>query len=828
MKLFNKKMLLLISSIALSAALVGCSAGGSCNTNVNPNPTITPSPDPTATPSPDPTVTPSPEPGTLSLAIAAPSQYPAGLPYPIIVPITMINTSDVDAKDLVYTVPNDSNYTKVVITPNPTGVAGNDCTNIPAGTSCDMTVTVAAYANPGSFKVVATPTVSTIAKLTNLIFNKTNSIEVTASLGLIDVPNTQNQFYILPNQQTVIGNESQVTNVFVTLLVKKNTPAFNAIEFVDGETGDALVSKLLGNLSTESNTVNTYEVSIPSGVAIQHIQAFSKLNDNYVCNTLNDGVTLNACSNDAVVNFASSNVGILDVQPNYVKMTGNYLQQVVTLVNIGKGMISQLKLPTTTTMFNITNNTCNASLVSGASCTFSIIYNPTRETGEKIFNVTYNNGSLSQASKITLSYVGFALLTATPESFSLNGAHQNVDITLTNIGGNKATNLQLPNLSSTALSYVNGTCVQGQELAVGASCTYNASYARATSAGNLTLPFNYNNGADNILLNVDVKYGAVSNYLYIGSNSLYKCTILESGGINDCSALEELNNIAGSAYQGMQMIERNNVRYVYNAQYYQGVSRCVVTESGAFIDCKLADFLDRPYVYDIVIGNVAGVDYFYSNNGSNIYKCVLTSDDSIVDNCKQIANSTQDGYAGMAFMSLSPESAYLYTNSANSTVGMRYSLNMLTGTPENGVPSGIQSDINYQIGLSFATFKGVQYVYSGQNYYDAADNYTPYVGSNLCQFNTITNLISGCVASPAYNMFENLYAPGNYNPPIMFTFATTPLGTTYAYLATEVAGLWKCTVDQNNGQLNNCERLANPNGAIDRPKIVYGNLASPQ
>ena len=172
------------TSVAGLATLVACS-GGTCAPNDNPV-------------------------GDLTLAIAAPSQYPAGLPVPIQAQLTMTNTSKVNASNLVYTVPaigESGNYTGVTITPDAgIGSASGACTNIAAGASCTFIATIGAYAKPGSFIVTATPngTASSNTKTTNSTKSlQAGSISVTANLGLVDVPNTQNQYYILPNDQTI-------------------------------------------------------------------------------------------------------------------------------------------------------------------------------------------------------------------------------------------------------------------------------------------------------------------------------------------------------------------------------------------------------------------------------------------------------------------------------------------------------------------------------------------------------------------------------------------------------------------------------------------------
>ena len=99
MKSFPKNIFRNLALFALSAAtLSACGGAGTCST-----------------------CAPTPTTGSLTLSIEAPSQYPAGLSTPIEAPVTMTNTSNVNATNIVYTIPAPGaagNYTGVVITPN--------------------------------------------------------------------------------------------------------------------------------------------------------------------------------------------------------------------------------------------------------------------------------------------------------------------------------------------------------------------------------------------------------------------------------------------------------------------------------------------------------------------------------------------------------------------------------------------------------------------------------------------------------------------------------------------------------------------------------------
>ena len=487
-------------SMLSAAALSACGGAGSCTNCSTPTPTPTPSP------------------GTLSLSIAAPSQYPAGVA--VTAYLTMTNTSSVNGNNLVYTIPSDTNYTGVTITANPTG-AGEDCANIAAGASCTFTASIPAGSKPGSFTVLATPNSTASAKTTQSGKSfQADSISVTANLGLVDVPNTQNQYYILPSDQTITANANGATTVMISVWVKQASEGLSSLRLVD-EAGAALTYVTVGTPSYAINSVNTYRVTIPAGKTLQHIQAFGYNNDTSVCNTLNIGTNNNtACSNDADVNLATQGNGILTIQPSYTVMSESYNTQVITLTNTGTGDVSSITYPNwgeLASQFSITNNNCTSltKLSAGQSCTMILNYtaNSLSSAITPVFSYDDdNNGSTSpKNTAIIVSYQGltppnpgpdptpvtsWSILSVSPVSISLTQSNPVRVITLTNTPGGDTsganlTSLTLPSLAA-PLEFESTSCTS--TLAVGDSCIYTIKYSSAVSAGQESLPFTYNNG----------------------------------------------------------------------------------------------------------------------------------------------------------------------------------------------------------------------------------------------------------------------------------------------------------------------------------------------
>lgn len=460
----------------LSAAILSACSGGICTTNGNG--------------------------GDLSLKITAPSQYPAGVPLTITLKLT--NTSTVDGSNLVYTVPNDTNFTGVPITINPTGVSGYNCVNIPAGASCLLTATIPfnsganppVISHPGSFTVIATPNSVVNSSQQLISTNKlqdANRLSVSVDLGLVDTPsNGDTQFYILPPNQVVQPSEG-TTTAFISIVNESVVPAFNTLTLTDenGTPLDPSSYTILGTLQTSLYGINSYQVTLPNNVSAQNIKVVS--------NTCNHN-----CSNNALINVASSNAGILSIQPNYFNMTPNYKTQVVTIANIGNGNVTNMSIPALPSQFTITENTCSSLtlLKPNQICYLTVNYTPNIYSNQAILVVSYNNSISTVDTSTTIVYTGtnpspFAILTASPPSFSLSESNFIQSISVKNTGSATATNLALPNLTlalqeSTTLT----TCTSSQSLNVGESCVYSVyvDYTNEVSSGNESIAFGYNNG----------------------------------------------------------------------------------------------------------------------------------------------------------------------------------------------------------------------------------------------------------------------------------------------------------------------------------------------
>ena len=548
MKSFTKNIFRNLALFALgAAALSACGGAGSCST-----------------------CAPTPTPGSLTLSIEAPSQYPAGVA--VTAYLTMTNTSNVNGNNLVYTVPSATNYTGVSITANPTG-AGENCANIAAGASCTFTASIPAGSKPGSFVVLATPNSTSAGSTTQSGKSfQADSISVTANLGLVDVPNTQNQYYILPSAQTIISNVTGSTTVMISVWVKQASEGLSSLRLVD-EAGAALSYVTVGTPSYALNSVNTYLVTIPAGKTLQHIQALSN-----VCETLNNGDNnYTACSNDADVNLAVQGNGILSIQPTQFNLSESYNSQVITLTNTGTGDVSSITYPTFSTPFSVVTNNCSSltKLIAGQSCTLTVKYTAGVTSGEStaVFGYDDDNNVATEPknTSIILGYTAavgpgpdpepatpFSTLSVTPSPASLTAENPRKVFTITNTPGGSTAGVTiaggwtLPTLSA-PLELESTNCYASDglvgladpspttnSLAVGASCTYTIKYSSAVSAGSATLPFTYNNGINSQTTNVAIDWSQYTPHCTT-SCSIFLSDVVSNGNLG--ATWEDIDDI---------------------------------------------------------------------------------------------------------------------------------------------------------------------------------------------------------------------------------------------------------------------------------------------
>lgn len=660
-----------IAGVALLASLAACSGSGSCPPNGSN--------------------------GDLSLKIEAPAQYPAGIA--VTAYLTMTNTSSVDGKNLVYTAPPSTNYTGVTIIPNPTG-AGEDCTNIPAGKSCTFTADIPAGSKPGSFTVDATPNGSSVQNTkvaqSGKALQANNSISVTANLGLVNLPSnatTDYRYFILPEVQTITANSSGNTTVMLSVIVNQYGSDFSSFKLVD-ETGADINYKLVGSQQqTESNSVNTYQVTIPAGKTLQHVRASSNKCD-LEGKQYNKALT---CSNDAEINLVKLGHGILSVEPSMFNMSESYASQVIKLTNTGSGNVSSINYPAFDVPFSVSNNNCESvsRLAPQQSCTMTINYESTNSTSGQITPVfSYDDdndvSTDPKNTEIVIPYIGktttsFSVLEVSPYSASLTAENSRKVFTITNLAGGNTSGVTISSwtlptlpapleLESTNCYAIgaNGPAPSPttKPLNVGDSCVYTIKYSSAESADQASLAFNYNNGIDEQTTNVAIdwvtytqpvfeQYAYITNY----DDSVTKCSIAANGDLTDCAH-------TGGTFtrpSGIAITPTKTHAYIItNSEDDPAVvTRCTIEPAdGSLFDCQDAGATDVAYSSAIAIDSSGTYAYITNYYSGTVTYCVI---DPITANFAGCADS------GATFslprgVALNQSGAIAYVTNSNSSI----------------------------------------------------------------------------------------------------------------------------------------------------------------
>lgn len=517
MRVFSKKIALLISSIIFSTTMIGCSAGGNCNTNVNPNPTITPSP--------NPTVTPSPEPGTLSLSITAPTQYPATIP--VTAYLTITNTSETNAQNLFYAIPEATNLTGAIITVQ--NGADQPCLNIESGQSCTFPVEIAAGSHPGSFKVTATSgaeentnniTVSLLDSFKSL-FTNTTTLELTANIGLTDLPTNietgANGITFLYDKIISTNTNDGTIKIAITAVVRSNAgDNFNTINLTDSN-GNLLNFTVLSNNSgtgktnLATNNVVTFLLNIPNT---------GEDNYSFYGQTAYNGNIINNGTEKHTIGLAKKGQGILQTQPTLFTLNansniGNYESQIITYTNIGDSDLSNLdfKIPSSVTM---SKNTCTNIVLkpqltssNNSTCYIELLLNTGIGTSGNGEIVVTSNGGVAVPTISNYTYIGknaesgVSITSNTNFDFTSNNieASESKIITLTNLGDTPESNFVFtfnPNEYFSITSGGEQPCTLNSNTVTNVlpskmSCTFVLTYTNATpnTNGNVKLNTTY-------------------------------------------------------------------------------------------------------------------------------------------------------------------------------------------------------------------------------------------------------------------------------------------------------------------------------------------------
>lgn len=513
------------------------------------------------------------------LSISAPSSMVAG--SALDVPLVITNNSTHDLTNISYAVTAGSNTTGGAITFN------NVCSNINAGATCAiMTAHVTAPNHPGVFGVTATSAgvsnglnsasvtqkVSTLFSRVEAALSLQSSFTITANvvIGLANIPSNIGSgvdgLSIFFNP-TYAYSPTAPNYAIVSVVVSSNNAAglFNTINLVNaagapidgvipltGNSGNGLTN--LGYGSVVSLVVPITSGS--TGIAF-YVQASQVDVSGNVAN-------LQTGSMPNVINFFDKSVvkkGILDIQPSYLDLNNSYTSQVVTFTNSGNGPVTGLS-GTFSSPFETSNSTCGTTLEPGASCSYTVSYNPNTTvngSGSAIFN--YNDGSGSSSSSAVINYQGNIqsgglLINSANSTFDFAATTNNQSksslVTFTNTGNTIESGFvfTLPANFTITPGATNG-CATPLLLQPSESCNINLVYTAPSNQPSpvvntsATISYTYNNGLKTSTNILPIGYTTIQSSATLAaptSNVLFSANLPDNNSESTISVITITNN----------------------------------------------------------------------------------------------------------------------------------------------------------------------------------------------------------------------------------------------------------------------------------------------
>jgi hypothetical protein len=318
----------------------------------------------------------------------------------------------------------------------------NTCgSSIAAGGSCTVTVT---FAPTSGGPLTGTLTVSTsapggpvtvalsgtgVTSTTNLALNQ----PITASSNASGYPatdandgNTSTYWESLdgsayPQTLTVdLGTAQSIGSITLDLPPSSAWSTRTETLSVLGSTNDSSFSQIVGSAGYTFNpsTGNTVTISLPSGTSTRYVELSFTANTGWSAAQVSEFEIFPGGGGGTTPPPSSATLTASPTSLSYGSETVNSpsAAQSVTVANTGNAAasISSISAPTG---YSQTNN-CGSSLAAGASCSVSVVFDPSA-TGTYNGNLTVNSNATNSTLSVSLSGTG-ASASGTPTNLALN------------------------------------------------------------------------------------------------------------------------------------------------------------------------------------------------------------------------------------------------------------------------------------------------------------------------------------------------------------------------------------------------------------------------
>lgn len=538
------KKLLPLLSLIISTAITACNGSSSAISNGGVSPTVAPN----------------------SIIIDNAGVIPVFGTTPTSTVIYVHNNSAVAINGINYTLDND-NSNKLSEQQTLASIDGSQCTAIAAGQSCALKITTPslnAQQAQGSM----------LLKANYSLANKPISFSQLINYALVDSKSMQTNDGVKFKSGASISGYGNTTGYATLYLYGSGAKQNYIISDISVNKPSLKFNMSLKQHTIAANSVQAIEVSSP--IMSSSIDATITV-QSVLANT-NNSHQINVATHDTVNKSLSeaqfSNSAEIAVQPTSagaILTTGS-----VPLINTANGTSANMLIQNSgnqdAVIGNISAETgisgisgcSNVTLASGDTCTIN--FNVTEAGGSANITIPYTGGSASSvaANVNWFNGIGAALVslsaTNNPMSFSATvGA--TTQVTVTNIGGYTLSNITIPapivlpgGHATAAIITTQGsdTCT-GQELEVGASCTYsvsvNDSFTDLNQQINLGFKANYagSNGTSSYNRVMPLTYNSTAYGAIIALSSLSNMSISGDNIESETQNLTISNNGAADA-----------------------------------------------------------------------------------------------------------------------------------------------------------------------------------------------------------------------------------------------------------------------------------------
>lgn len=538
------KKLLPLLSLIISTAITACNGSSSAISNGGVSPTVAPN----------------------SIIIDNAGVIPVFGTTPTSTVIYVHNNSAVAINGISYTLDND-NSNKLSEQQTLASIDGSQCTAVAAGQSCALKITTPslnAQQAQGSM----------LLKANYSLANKPTSFSQLINYALVDSTSMHTNDGVKFKSGASISGYGNTTGYATLYLYGSGAKQNYIISDISVNKPSLKFNMSLKQHTIAANSVQAIEVSSP--IMSSSIDATITV-QSVLANT-NNSHQINVATHDTVNESLSeaqfSNSAEIAVQPTSagaILTTGS-----VPLINTANGTSANMLIQNSgnqdAVIGNISAETgisgisgcSNVTLASGDTCTIN--FNVTEAGGSANITIPYTGGSASSvAANVTwFNGIGAALVslsaTNNPMSFSATiGA--TTQVTVTNIGGYTLSNIMIPapivlpgGHATAAIITTQGsdTCT-GQELEVGASCTYsvsvNDSFTDLNQQINLGFKANYvgSNGTSSYNRVMPLTYNSTAYGAIIALSSLSNMSISGDNIESETQNLTISNNGAADA-----------------------------------------------------------------------------------------------------------------------------------------------------------------------------------------------------------------------------------------------------------------------------------------